>query len=68
MAKTQEHCRNLYLRHAGHYTIIKLALKLQICICHTWTSRPTDITKFHHRWVLLLKLCRQKQGSSSAFS
>jgi len=54
MAKTKEHCTNLYLRQASHYTIIKLALELQMCICHTWTSRPTDITKFHHRWMLLL--------------
>jgi len=35
MAKTKEHCTNLYLRHAAHYTIIKLALELQICIYHT---------------------------------
>jgi hypothetical protein len=35
MAKTKEHCTNLYLRHTAHYTIIKLALELQICIRHT---------------------------------
>jgi hypothetical protein len=43
MAKTKDQCTKLYLRHAAHYTTIKLALELQICICHKWTSRPTDV-------------------------